>query len=290
MEHKPIHKEGPTFSRIISGAWRWNLDESKVEQLIRASLDSGITTFDHADIYGDHSNEEIFGNVLKKNPGLRDKMEIVTKFGIKFSSGRRPKTWVKHYDTSPEHILWSVDNSLKMLNTDRVELVLIHRPDPLLDPEAVAEVFGKLKQSGKVLHFGVSNFTPTQFEMLQRYLSFPLVTNQIELSLTHHAPLFDGTMDVLMKHRAAAMAWSPLGGGKVIKDGSQELFNKASKYGVTQTQLSLAWLLRHPGNIFPVIGTTKPERITESAKATDIKMDVQDWFEMLMVVQGKEMP
>jgi predicted oxidoreductase len=290
MEHKPIHKEGPTFSRIISGAWRWSLEESKVEQLIQTSLDSGITTFDHADIYGDHSNEEIFGKVLKKNPGLRNKMEIVTKVGIKFSSGRRPKTWVKHYDTSKEHILWTADNSLKMFNTDRVDLLLIHRPDPLLDPEIVAEAFSELKQKGKVLHFGVSNFTPTQFEMLQSYLSFPLVTNQVELSVNYHTPLFDGTLDVLMKHRVGVMAWSPLGGGTLIKDGSQELFNKASKYGVTPTQLSLGWLLRHPGNIFPVVGTTKPERITEAAKAISVKLDVQDWFEMLMVVQGKEMP
>jgi predicted oxidoreductase len=290
MEHKPIHKDGPVFSRIISGAWRWKLDESKIEQLIQASLDSGITTFDHADIYGDHSNEEIFGNVLKKNPALRSKIEIVTKCGVKFSSGKRPKTWVKHYDTSKEHILWTADNSLKMFNTDRIDLLLIHRPDPLLDPEAVAEAFSTLKQSGKVLHFGVSNFTATQFEMLQDYLSFPLVTNQIEISVTHHAPLFDGTLDVLMKHRVHPMAWSPLGGGKLIKEGSQELFNKAAKYGATATQLSLAWLLRHPSGIFPVLGTTKPERITEAAKAIDIKMDMQDWFEMLLVVQGKEMP
>jgi predicted oxidoreductase len=290
MEHKAIHKEGPAFSRIISGAWRWNLEESKIEQLIQASLDADITTFDHADIYGDHVNEEIFGNVLKKNPGLRNKMEIVTKCGIKFSSGRRPKTWVKHYDTSKEHILWSAENSLKMFNTDRIDLLLIHRPDPLLDPEVVAEAFTSLKKSGKVLHFGVSNFTPTQFEMLQRYLPFPLVTNQIEISITCHASLFDGSLDILMKHGVCPMAWSPLGGGKLIKEGSQELFNKASKYGATQSQLSLAWLLRHPSNIFPVIGTTKPERITESAKATDIKMDMQDWFEMLLVVQGKEMP
>jgi predicted oxidoreductase len=290
MEHKAIHKEGPTFSRLIAGAWRWNLEESKIEQLIQTSLDADITTFDHADIYGDHSNEEIFGNVLKKNPGLRNKMEIVTKVGIKFCSGRRPKTWVKHYDTSKEHILWTADNSLKLFNTDRIELLLIHRPDPLLNPEEVAEAFGQLRKSGKVLNFGVSNFTPTQFEMLQSYLPFPFVTNQIELSLTSHAPLFDGTMDVLMKHRVGAMVWSPLGGGKLVKEGNQELFNKASKYGATQSQLSLAWLLRHPGNIFPVIGTTKPERITEAAKAVDFKMDVQDWFEMLLVVQGKEMP
>ena len=290
MERKAIYKEGPEFSRIISGAWRWNLDASKIEQLIHASLDADITTFDHADIYGDHSNEQIFGSVLKKTPALRQKMELVTKCGIKFSSGRRPKTWVKHYDTSKEHILWSADNSLKMFNTDRIDLLLIHRPDPLLNPEEVANAFSLLKQNGKVLHFGVSNFTPTQFEMLQSYLSFPLVTNQLEISLTHHKPLFDGSLDVLMKHRVGVMAWSPLGGGDLIKNGSQEIFNKAPKYGATQTQLLLAWLLRHPSNIFPVIGTTKPERITESAKAIEIKLDMQDWFEMLLVVQGKEMP
>jgi predicted oxidoreductase len=290
MERKPIHKEGPTFSRIISGAWRWNLEDSKIEQLISASLDAGITTFDHADIYGDHSNEEIFGNVLKKNPGLRNKMEIITKCGIKFSSGRRPKTWIKHYDTSKEHILWSAENSMRMFNTDRIDLLLIHRPDPLLDPEEVAVAFNLLKQSGKVLHFGVSNFTPTQFELLQSYLPLPLVTNQIEISITRHDPLFDGSLDVLMKHRVCPMAWSPLGGGNLIKDGSQELFNKTSKYGATQSQLSLAWLLRHPASIFPVIGTTKPERITESAKSVDLRLDTQDWFEMLLAVQGKEMP
>src|SRR6187402_2339531 len=158
MEYSTLHPSGPKFSRIISGAWRWNLPEAEIEKLVGASLSSGITTFDHADIYGDHSNEEIFGNVLKKNPALRGKMEIVTKVGIKFSSGRRPKTWVKHYDTSKEHILWTADNSLKMLHTDRIDLLLIHRPDPLLDPEGVAEAFSQLKQSGKVLHFGVSNF------------------------------------------------------------------------------------------------------------------------------------
>lgn len=290
MERKPIHKEGPTFSRIISGAWRWNLDEPKIEQLIAASLDAGITTFDHADIYGDHSNEEIFGKILKRNAGLRNKMEIVTKCGIKFSSGRRPKTWIKHYDTSKEHILWSAENSMSMLNTDRIDLLLIHRPDPLLNPEEVADAFSLLKQSGKVLHFGVSNFTPAQFDMLQSYLPFPLVTNQIEISITRHEPLFDGSLDYLIKNRVCPMAWSPLGGGNLLKDGSQELFNKAPKYGASQSQLSLAWLLRHPSGIFPVIGTTKPERITESAKAVDMKLDIQDWFEMLMVVQRKEMP
>ena len=290
MERKALHKDGPIFSRIVVGAWRWNIAAETVEQLIHKALDVGMTTFDHADIYGDHSNEEIFGRVLKQDPGLRQKMEIVSKCGIKFPSAKRPESWVKHYDTSRKHIVWSAENSLKMLGTDRLDLLLIHRPDPLLDPEVVAEAFSSLRQSGKVLHFGVSNFTPSQFEMLQSYLPFPLVTNQLEISITHHSPLFDGHVDVLMKHRVAPMAWSPLGGGSLMDQNLEQLFSKAPAYQATPAQLSLAWLLRHPASIFPVIGTTKPERVAESAKATDIHLDVQDWFEMLKAVQGREMP
>jgi predicted oxidoreductase len=290
MERKKIHNDGPLFSRIIAGAWRWSLPEGQVEQLIHQSLDVGITTFDHADIYGDHSNEEIFGNVIRKDRSLRERMEIVTKCGIKFPSQKRPSSWVKHYDTSQQHIKWSVDNSLKVLNTDRLDLLLIHRPDPLLDPTEVAEAFDSLRQSGKVLHFGVSNFTPTQFEMLQEYLSFPLVTNQLEISITHNQPLFDGSLDVLMKHRVSPMGWSPLGGGKLVEGDKTELFKKISKYNATEAQLSLAWLLKHPASIFPVIGTTKPDRIVESSKAVNLNLDLQDWFEMLKIAQGKEMP
>jgi predicted oxidoreductase len=290
MERKKIHQDGPELSRIIAGAWRWTLSENQVAQLIHTSLDVGITTFDHSDIYGDHSNEELFGNVIRKEGSLRERMEIVTKCGIKFPSQKRPSSWVKHYDTSKQHITWSVDNSLKMLHTDRIDLLLIHRPDPLLNPTEVAEVFTSLKQSGKVLHFGVSNFTPTQFEMLQSYLPFPLVTNQLEISITHNLPLFDGSLDILMKHRVCPMGWSPLGGGKLMENGKTELFSKASKYNATEAQLSIAWLLKHPSSIFPVVGTTKPERIVESSKAVNLELGLQDWFEMLKVAQGKEMP
>ena len=289
MQRKQLHANGPVFSRIISGAWRWNLPETTVHALIESSLACGITTFDHADIYGDHNNEAIFGNILRKDPSLRRKMELVTKCGIKFPSAHRPASWVKHYDTSKEHIRWSAENSLKTLATDYIDLLLIHRPDPLLNPEEVAGAFTALKQSGKVLHFGVSNFTPAQFEMLQSYLSFPLVTNQIEISLATHAPMFDGSLDILMKHRVAPMAWSPLGGGKLLKDDAA-VFSKAGKYAATQTQMALAWLLKHPSGIFPVIGTAKPDRIRESADAINIQLDLQDWFEMLKIVQGKEMP
>ena len=286
MQRLHIHPQGPTFSRIISGVWRWRLAPEVVERLIQTSLDEGITTFDHADIYGDHSNEEIFGETLRKQPALRNKMELVTKCGIKFPSEKRPKTWVKHYDTSKEHIIWSAENSLKMLHTDRIDLLLIHRPDPLLNPQEVAEAFSQLKQQGKVLNFGVSNFTRPQFYMLQKFLPMPLVTNQIEISLARVEPLFNGDVDLLMEQQASPMAWSPLAGGNLT--GERELFHKATRYQASYSQLSLAWLLKHPSNIFPVIGTTKPERIKEAAQALTIKLDRQDWFEMLRVATGKD--
>lgn len=291
-----IHPDGPSFSRLITGAWRWNeVSSDTVEKLINTSLEVGNTTFDHADIYGDHSNEEIFGKALKKTPSLRNQMQLVSKCGILFSSAKRPLTRVKHYNTTKTHILWSAENSLKKLSTDRLELLLIHRPDPLLDPQEVAEAFTQLKQAGKVLHFGVSNFTPHQFDMLQSYLPFPVVTNQIELSLFYPQPLFDGSVDNLMRHRARAMAWSPLGGGKFFgkddpsaKKVDEGLKKFAQKYGATESQLLLAWLLKHPSLLFPIIGTTKPERIAESSKALNIDIDRQDWFQMLEWVTGKE--
>ena len=291
MISQPLHPSGPSFSRIIAGAWRWHtVSPETVERLIHVSLDEGITTFDHADIYGDHTCEEVFGRVLKSNTSLRSQMQLVSKCGIKFPSVRRPNTWVKHYDTSEEHILWSVENSLNMLATDHLDLLLIHRPDPLLNPHEVAEAFVKLKAAGKVLHFGVSNFTPSQYQMLQRHLPMPLVTNQIEVSLSRVEPLFNGDLDLMLEVGASAMAWSPLGGGKLTFD-DRDWFGKASKYNATYSQLALAWLLRHPSNMFPIIGTTKPERIQESAKATELKIDKQDWFEMLKwSMGGKEVP
>jgi predicted oxidoreductase len=183
-----------------------------------------------------------------------------------------------------------VDNSLKMLNTDHLDLLLIHRPDPLLNPSEVAEAFGILKASGKVLHFGVSNFTIHQFEMLQSYLPFPLVTNQIEISLACLQPLFDGTLDVLMKHRVSPMAWSPLGGGQLMTTDHQNVFSSLKERQGSDAQLALSWLLQHPSKIFPVIGTTKPERIIEAAAAVNIQFDRQTWFQVLKQVTGRDVP
>jgi predicted oxidoreductase len=288
MEKRFLHPEGLKCSRIIAGAWRWNAVSSDVvDRLIKTSLDNGITSFDHADIYGDYSNEKIFGDVMKNSSVVRQNIELISKCGIKLLSSKFPGTWVKHYDTSKAHIISSVETSLKNLATDYLDLLLIHRPDPLMDPEEVAEAFGLLKQNGKVLHFGVSNFTATQFEMLQSCLPFPLVTNQVEVSLSNLDVIYDGTLDVMMKHKVSPMAWSPLGGGKLMHSQA-DLWPKKEKYQASESQLSLAWLMKHPADIFPVIGTTQPERITESAKAANIVLDRQDWFEMLRAASGKE--
>jgi predicted oxidoreductase len=160
----------------------------------------------------------------------------------------------------------------------------------LLDPNEVARAFSTLKAEGKVLHFGVSNFTPSQFQMLQSYLDFPLVTNQIEVSVTHQHALFDGTMDDMMRLRVAPMAWSPLGGGKLVTKPSANLLAKAAKYRATPSQLLLAWLLRHPAGIFPVIGSSKPERISEAAEAINVQLDLQDWFDLWKDAKGKQVP
>lgn len=297
MQHLNIHPSGPTFSRIIAGAWRWNsVPAETIEQLIHTALDQGITTFDHADIYGDYGNEKTFGEVLARQPQLAKKMQLVTKCGIKLTSAKRPDHRVKHYDSSKEHIIKSAENSLDLLHADHIDLLLIHRPDPLMDVEEVAAAFSQLKKDGKVLHFGVSNFTTMQFDLLQSALPFPLVTNQVELSLFCTAPLFNGTIEQLYKARASAMAWSPLGGGRTFiaeDETSRRIREKvdelSAKYNnATTTQFFIAWLLKHPSKIFPVIGTSKPERLIEAAKSIDLKLDTQDWYDMLKAVTGKD--
>lgn len=291
MERKKLHADGPECSRIIVGAWRWHqVSAEQIDKLVRTALDQGITSFDHADIYGDHGNEERFGNVIHQEPYLRTRMQLITKCGIKFPSVKRPSTRIKHYDTSAAHIRWSVENSLKMLKTEYLDVLLIHRPDPLMNGEELAALFGELKKEGKVLHFGVSNFTPYQFRMVQSWLPFPLVTNQIEFSLSEISPLFDGNLDTLMEFRVSPMAWSPLGGGKTLPVEERLLFNLAAKYNCTYSQLALAWLMKHPSGVFPVIGSTKAERIEEAARSMPINLDRQDWFELLRSVMGKEMP
>jgi len=293
--------KGPRFSRLVAGMWRlanWGLSDAELLNLIHACLDLGITTFDHADIYGNYACEERFGRALALEPALRERMQIVTKCGIKLISANRPTHRLKHYDTSRAHLLASVENSLRMLGTNRLDLLLIHRPDPLLDADEVAEAFAALRQAGKVLHFGVSNFLPWQFDLLASRLDFPLVTNQVEASVLHLDALHDGTLDQCQRLGIAPMAWSPLGGGRLFRGEDRQaarVYQALTEVGeqlgnASPDQVALAWLLRHPARILPVLGTGKVERIRQATQAGTLQLSREQWFTIWSASTGVEVP
>jgi predicted oxidoreductase len=292
---------GPRFSRLALGLWRlasWNLADGELLALVQASLDLGITTFDHADIYGDYTCESLFGRALALQPALRARMQIVTKCGIALLSENRPEHTFHHYDTSRAHIVASVENSLRMLRTDYLDLLLIHRPDPLMDAEEIAAAFAALKESGKVLYFGVSNFMPWDFDLLASCLDFPLVTNQVEISVLHMDTLHDGTLDQCQRLGIAPMAWSPLGGGRLFDAEDEQAIRVRQALsavgqelgGASPEQVALAWLLRHPARIVPVLGTGKVERIRSAAAAETLHLSRPQWFRVWTASMGEEVP
>jgi len=212
-------------SRLTFGLMRlseWGLSRTELSRLINDLVEMGITTFDHADIYGDYTSEEIFGEALKQCSSIRNRIQLISKCGIKLVSVNRPSHTIKHYDTSRNHILRSVENSLRKLRTDRIDLLLIHRPDPLMNPGEIAEVFEELNRSGKVRFFGVSNFFPDQFEFLNSSMKHALITNQVEFSVMKLNPLQDGTFDICQKNGISPMAWSPLCGGRLFYENSEQ--------------------------------------------------------------------
>ncbi|WKN31798.1 aldo/keto reductase [Porifericola rhodea] len=290
--------DGPEFSRLVMGTWRLvdepALNAKETLRLIEECVDLGITTFDEADIYGNYGSEEVFGKALNLNPSLKHKIEVVTKCGIKLISDKRLAHKVKHYDTTKEHIIASVENSLKVMDLDHIDLLLIHRPDPLMNPDEIAEAFMLLNEGGKVFHFGVSNFTVRQFELLQSRMSLPLVTNQVEASLLYRELMLDGTIDYLFQHKISPMAWSPFGGGALFSKDSQYqdlhqvLAELSQKYdGAGYDQLALAWLYYHPANLIPILGTKKIERIKAAAAAEEIKLSREEWFKLWSAAGGQ---
>ncbi len=296
-----LEKNGPEVSRIALGMMRlseWNLSVGERRAWIERALELGITTFDHADIYGDYTCEMLFGEALSSMPSVRREMQLVTKCGIELVSRNNPGCRVKHYDTSRAHILASVETSLKRLRTDYLDLLLIHRPDPLMDPDEVAGAFGSLRESGKVRFFGVSNFSVSQFELLQSRLPFPLVTNQVECSVLETKPFDDGTFDLCLERGISPMAWSPLGGGalfggrtKRITAVRRELEAVSGSLGIDSIdKLALAWLLGHPARIVPVIGTGRMERVENALEAMKIRIGREDWFRILRASRGKDVP
>lgn len=299
MQNIQLGKEGPVFSRIVSGVMTWgvwgaNFSVEQTEKYIQDCLEEGITTFDHADIYGHYTTEKLFGDATQGRSSLRDKMQLVSKCGIKLTTPNRPSHRIKSYDTSKEHILLSAENSLKYLRADYLDLLLIHRPSPLMHPAEVAEAFEALHKAGKVKYFGVSNFTPSQMRLFQAH--FPLVTNQIELSLGHRPSFTDGTLDHCLQTGVTPMAWSPLAGGKFFGTGEEEEIKRVreaalplqEKYNAGLDQILLAWLLKHPSGIIPVLGSTKIQRLRQAKGALSIDLSREDWFSLLEAAEGSE--
>jgi predicted oxidoreductase len=289
-----------SLSRLAYGVWRLSeaADTSApaVAARIQACLDQGITTFDHADIYGGYSCEALFGAALRAQPGLKARMEIVTKCDIMLLSDQRPDNRVKHYDTSSAHVQASVERSLHNIGVDAIDLLLIHRPDPLMDHHALGACLDGLIQSGKVRAAGVSNFMPWDLDLLQSAMKNRLLTNQIEIGLMQTRGLVDGQIAHAQRLGLPVMAWSPLGGGRLFGQEAAALRLRpalqriAAAQGVDETAVAIAWLLHHPARIIPVLGTNDMQRIARMQDALRVTLDRQTWFELYSLANGVEVP
>ncbi|MEM8998742.1 MAG: aldo/keto reductase [Bacteroidota bacterium] len=285
-----------SYSRIIAGTMTWGSwgkqlsTDGKVE-LIHACAEIGITTFDHADIYGNYDNEAEFGSALRKSGIDRSAIQLISKCGIQMTRGRTNK--VKHYEYSKEYIVWSAEESLRKLQTDYLDLFLLHRPSPLMRPQEIGEAVQKLVDDGKIKQFGVSNFSPSQIALLET--AWPVSGNQVEFSLTHDKPMYDGTFDDCLVNDRMAMAWSPL--GSFFKEDteqnqriSQVIDELKEKYNADESQLLLAFIQKHPVSVYPVVGTTNSKRLANAVVASKIDLELEDWFLLLEASKGKRVP
>lgn len=287
---------GLELSRVVAGMWRmaeWGMSVEQRVAFIEQCLDMGVTSFDHADIYGGYSVEGLFGEALRARPALRERMQLVSKCGIKLISPKRPQNTIQHYDTTAAHITASAEESLRQLHTDRLDLLLIHRPDPLMDFDEIAEAFSRLRKAGKVLHFGVSNFSRHQFESLNRRIE--LATNQVEFSPLHLAPMFDETFDGMQDLRVAPMVWSPLGGGRLFTALDQNTENLrlvikeiADRMKVPFATVVFAWIMQLPSRPIPLTGTGRPEAIAVAVAGAATTLARSDWFRILRAARGHE--
>ena len=296
-----LGEEGPAFSRLVTGFWRmaeWGHTAQESLAFVQQGLEWGITTTDHADIYGDYGCERLFGEVLALDPSLRSRIQLVTKCDIKLVSGKHPSHDIAHYDTSKAHIIASAETSLRLLRTDYLDVLLLHRPDPLMDADEVAEAFTALRDAGKVRYFGVSNFTPSQFALLSDRLPFPLVTNQVECSVLNFDVMHDGTLDQCQQHHIPPMAWSPLGGGRLFTEDSEQVRRLRTCMmeigeelrGAGLDQVAFAWLLKHPVMMLPVLGTGKIDRVRAACEAVALSMSRQQWFKIWRASKGHDVP
>jgi predicted oxidoreductase len=277
---------------------RWGWEVSERQRWIEQCIDHGVTSFDHADIYGNYSGEALFGEALARSRGLRARLQLITKCGIRLVSSARPAHRLKSYDLSAAHIEASVETSLRSLHTDHIDLLLLHRPDALMEPDEVAQAFERLRRAGKVLGFGVSNFSASQFALLDA--ATPLTTNQIELHPLQRGALHDGTLDVLLQKGLRPMVWSPLAGGRLLQATSDErsaqarvqwvLGELSARLGLARATVAYAWCLRHPSRPHVVTGTGRIEGLHEAVAATAVTLSREDWTALWEAGAGHELP
>lgn len=296
-----IAPQGPEFSELVQGYWRlgdWGMSPQERLTFLKQHVELGVTTVDHADIYGYYECEQLFGEGLALDKSMRDKIEIVSKCDIKLCGDKNPDWKVNHYNTSKSHIVDSVNHSLKRLQVEDLDVLLIHRPDALMDADEVAEAFAELKQAGKVKHFGVSNFSPRQFELLQSRLDAPLVTNQVEINPLNFDVVDDGTLDLLQQLRVKPMAWSCLAGGDIfngkeeqhvrVRDELQAIAKEVGAQSIDQ--VIYAWVRRLPSKPLPIIGSGKIERVQAAIDALSIDLSREQWFRVWCASKGHGVP
>ncbi len=314
MRTQALGKSTLVSSRLAYGCMRINAgqerhrltpgQEAAARGAILAAWEAGYTHFDHADIYGNGVCEEIFGRVLREVAGMRDRVLVASKCGIRWR-GEPDDSAPHRWDFSREHILRSCGDSLERLGTDHIDLYMLHRPDYLADPAEIAAAFSALQQQGKVLHFGVSNFRPSQLAMVQRACPMPLIVHQVEIHLGRLDCFEDGTLDQCLQDGITPASWSPLAGGLFGDAGSVDpghphaaglrallgvLDGKARQFGVSRAVVSLAWLLRHPSHIIPIVGSANPDRIRDAARADTLELSREDWYSILAAARMRPLP
>lgn len=286
-----------TISPIIAGAMNWgiwdkNLNTKEMENMIHLCVENKITTFDHADIYGDYTTEADFGKALVSSKIDRTKIQLISKCGIQMVTKNRNNS-IKHYEYSKDYIIWSVENSLKNLATDYLDVLLLHRPSPLMQADEIAEAVAKLKAEGKIVDFGLSNFTASQTELIRQKTK--VCFNQIQFSATHHEAMLDGSLDYMQTHGIRPMSWNPL--GSVFREDNEQtrrmkklLAQLVAKYGVGSDTILLSWILQHPAQVIPIAGTVNVARIQALMKVTELPLEKEDWFAIWSESMGKNVP
>ena len=286
-------KLSPIMAGVMNwGIWDKNLNTKEMENMINICLENKITTFDHADIYGDYTTESDFGKAFASSKIAREKMQLISKCGIQMVTENRKNT-IKHYEYSKDYIISSAENSLKNLQTDYLDVFLLHRPSPLMQADEIAEAVLKLKSDGKIIDFGLSNFTSSQTELIRQKTEISY--NQIQFSATNFEPMIDGSFDYMQMHKIRPMSWNPL--GCVFREDIPQthrlkklMATLVSKYHLGSDTILLSWVLKHPAKVIPIAGTVNVARIQSLMKAVELKLEKEDWFAIWSESMGKNVP